>query len=132
MVTTTLDSETWTRLERWVIILIALHSYAVGLMLLVFTHWTAALGGWVPLEQDFFPRQGGIFHVVVATGYLLEYFRYRGVSLLITAKFTALVFLLVMWRLGGPWPVPLSGLADGAMGAVVMVLHRRSRNRIDS
>ena len=117
---------TWRRLETAALVLIALHSYAVGVMLMVFTRWSAEFGGWGAVEPLFFARQGGIFHVVLATGYLVEYFRRGEITLLLIAKSTALVFLLVMWRLGGPWAEPLSGVADGLMGAVMYLLHRRA------
>jgi hypothetical protein len=120
----------YERLERWCVVLIALHSYAVGFFLLFLTEWGVAFGGWGNVTTLFFPRQAGIFHVVIATGYLIEYFRYRGVVLLVSAKFTAVVFLLAMMAVGdAPWAVPLSAIGDGFMGIAVGWIHLKATVR---
>jgi len=63
--------------------------------------------------------------VVLVCGYLIEYFRYGGIWLIVTAKSIALVFLLLATLLGElPWAVPVSGVADGAMALVVWLVHR--------
>jgi len=114
-------------LERWYVILVALHSYCVGGFLLFATRWGAEFGGWGDVEPLFFARQAGVFHFVVATGYLIEYFRYRRITLLLTAKSIAVVFLTSMALLDGqPWAVPLSAAADGAMAGIAWWLHRRA------
>lgn len=115
-------------LETRLIVLIAAHSAVVGILLLFATDWGVALGGWGTVEPPFFARQAGVFHIVVALGYLLEYFRYRGVGLLLIAKTIAVLFLTTSMVLEPqPWVVPLSALGDGAMAFVVYLVHRRSR-----
>jgi hypothetical protein len=117
----------YRRLERWLIVLIALHSYAVGVFLLFLTRWGVAFGGWDNVSTLFFPRQAGVFHLVVATGYLIEYFRYRGIVLMVTAKLTAVVFLFGMMAVGeSSWAVPLSAVGDGLMGVAVLWIHRKA------
>jgi len=114
------------RLEKWLIVLIALHSVGVGVMLMVFPGWALRFAGWGDADPMFFPRQGGVFHVVVAVGYLIEYFRYRGVLLLVAAKGIALVFLLTVSLLTQvPWAVPFCGITDGLMGLVAWFVHSR-------
>jgi len=121
-------SEIARRLEAWLVVLVALHSFAVAVFLLFFTEWGVRFGGWSAAEPLFFARQAGVFHVVVAVGYLLEYFRYRGVSLLVTTKTIAVVFLGSMFLVdGGPWAVPLSAAGDAAMAVVVFAVHRLAR-----
>lgn len=118
----------WRRLEAWLVVLIALHSLTVAFFLLFLTQWGARFGGWGELSPLFFARQAGIFHVVVAAGYLIEWFRYRGVIFLVTTKAIAVVFLGAMYLLNGePWAVPLSAAGDAAMGLAVLVVHRRAR-----
>ena len=114
------------RLERWLVVLIALHSLAVGVALMFFTDWSVTLGGWARAEPRFFAQQAGVFHVVVALGYLLEYLRYRGIGLLVLAKSFAVVFLLSIAILGSdaPWVVPIAALGDGLMAAAVVLVHR--------
>jgi hypothetical protein len=116
------------RLERWLVVLIALHSYGVGCGLLFLTEWGARLGGWSEVDPLFFARQAGIFHFLIATAYLLEYFRNGTVTLLLTAKATAVLFLGVMMLVEpGQWIVPVSAAADGLMGAAVWWVHRGTR-----
>ena len=49
--------------ELWLVVLVSVHSLAVGVSLLFFPQWSAALGGWGEVEHTFFPRQGGVFHL---------------------------------------------------------------------
>ena len=115
------------KLETWYVVLIALHSYCVGGFLLFATRWGAEFGGWGAVEPLFFARQAGIFHFVVATGYLIEYYRDRRITLMLTAKSIAVVFLTAMALVdGGPWAVPLSAAADGVMALIAWWLHRQA------
>ncbi len=114
-------------LERLLVVLVALHSLAVGVVLLGAPRWAAALGGWGEVDTVFFIRQGGAFHFVVAIGYLIEYFRHRTVGLLLTAKTFATVFLVFSWLadLSGPWALPFAALGDALMAVLVLLVHRR-------
>ena len=115
-------SETY---ERALIILIALHSIIVGIMLLFFAEWAIGFAGWSGADPIFFIWQAGVFHFVLAAGYLVEYSRTKTITLLLIAKTTAFVFLI-----GGslltdtPWSVWFSGLADGAMALTAYLVHR--------
>lgn len=118
----------WPRLLRWLLVLVALHSYAVGFFLLFLTEWGARFGGFGVVTPPFFARQAGIFHFVLATGYVIEQFRYGGVALVLTAKATAVVFLVAMVLAGvDAWSVPLSALGDGLMGLAIWFVSRRAR-----
>ena len=111
--------------ERILIILISLHSFIVGLMLLFAADWAVRFAGWTVADPIFFVWQAGAFHFVLATGYLVEYSRTQTISLLLIAKTTAFVFLI-----GGsllvetPWSVWFSGFADGAMALTAFLVHR--------
>ena len=114
-------------LERALVVLIALHSLVVGLLLTFATGWGARFGGFPSPVPLFFPRQAGAFHFVVAAIYLVEHVHYRGVGLLVMTKSIAVAFLFLTAGLDSvPWVVPLSGVGDGLMAAVV-VLVRRAR-----
>ena len=68
----------------------------------------------------------GAFHVALATAYLIEYFKYRGIAVMLAAKSIAFVFLLVTpIFVSVPWAVPFSGVADGAMALTVWWVHRK-------
>ena len=116
------------RLERALVVLIALHSVVVGLFLTFATEWGARFGGFPNPVPLFFPRQAGAFHFVVAAVYLVEYFHYRGVLMLVTTKSIAVVFLgIVTIVCPAPWVVPLSAVGDGLMGLLVVLVRRRRR-----
>ena len=111
--------------ERVLIILIALHSIVVGVMLLVFPEWAVEFAGWPGADPIFFIRQAGVFHFVLAAGYLVEYSRTQTITLLLIAKTTAFVFLVGGSLFGDtPWSVWFSGFADGAMALVAFLVHR--------
>jgi hypothetical protein len=99
----------------------------VGIALAAFPDWSTALAGFGPVRPVFFARQAGVFHLVLAAGYVAE-LRRGSVTLLVTAKAVAAVFLLGS-ALTGPsaWAVPFSGAADGVMGLAVAWLARRNR-----
>jgi hypothetical protein len=117
-----------SRAERLLVVLIILHSVAVGLALLAVPEWALRFGGWAETGPSFFPRQAGVFHFLLALGYGLEFFRCRTVTLLVAAKATAFVFLsaatVLLWP--PPWIVPFSAATDGLMGLAVVLLHRRA------
>lgn len=116
------------RAERALILLVALHSAVVGAALSLFPRFALALAGFGEAPSTFFPRQAGIFHLVLAFGYLAEHFRHRGITLLLFAKAAATVFLLAAAAGGGmPWAVPFCGVADGLMGAAAWAVHRMVR-----
>ena len=114
------------RLLAWLVVAIALHSLGVGVALVLAPAWSVAFGGWGAATPLFFARQFGVFHFVVAAAYVIEFFKYRGVTILLTAKAIAVVSLVdALVRFGGPWAVSLAAVGDAAMGLAVWVLARR-------
>jgi hypothetical protein len=112
------------KLEWWLVVLIALHTFVIGVALLAVPEWALGFGGWQAIPPLFFPRQAGVFHLVLATGYLLEYWRLRSVTLLVTAKACAFVFLGCATLLATvPWFVTFAGIGDGLMGLAALALH---------
>lgn len=120
-----MSSDARARAERGLVLAIALHSLVVGLLLAFATEWGARFAGFAPGGPLFFARQAGAFHFVVAGVYLVEYFRYRGVLLLLLTKAVAVVFLGVSAALpDAAWVVPLSGIGDATMALAVLWLRR--------
>ena len=105
--------------------LVVLHSVGVGLVLLFLPAWALRLGGWESTDHHFFVRQGGAFHLVVATGYALDYWRHRSTDFMLAAKTLAVVFL-VLTGLTTPVPtaVPLAAVGDLIMLALLVSLRR--------
>lgn len=115
----------FARFERPFVAAVVLHSAAIGVALLFFTEPGLLLGGYADVRPLFFPRQAGAFHLVVAAAYAIEYVRYRGLWILLTAKTIAVVFLLGMLAAGPqPWVVPMSAAGDAAMGLAALLLQR--------
>jgi len=113
--------------ERIFVILVAAHSFAIGLALLAVPEWGGRFGGFGRLEPLFFARQGGAFHVVVAIGYLVEHLRHRTITLLLLAKTLAVVFLVTCTVTSPvPWVVPMSAAGDGLMAVGALLIHRWS------
>jgi hypothetical protein len=115
------------RLEAVLVVLIAGHSMIVGALLLFVPAQAVRFGGWSQADPLFFPRQAGVFHLVVAAAYLLDYAQRRSVTLMVIAKTAATLFLLFESLVRpGAWCIPVSGLADGLMVFVILLVHRRS------
>jgi hypothetical protein len=118
-------------LLAWLVVLVALHSIGVGLAMVAATAWSVALGGWGTATPAFFPRQFGVFHFAVAAAYLIEYFRYGGVAILLTAKGIAVVSLVIAtWVDQGPWALPAAAVGDAAMGLAVFAVARRGQRAV--
>jgi hypothetical protein len=120
----------WDTRSRLALVLgaVALHSAAVGLCLM----FAPAIPAWFGLGEcpgRFYRMQGGMFHVVMAVAYALGAARpdrFRGlVPFAIVVKFMAAGFLLTYYLVvDSPPVILLSGLGDGAMGALILLASR--------
>ncbi|MGE5235374.1 MAG: hypothetical protein ACM3O7_03365 [Acidobacteriota bacterium] len=120
----------WQAVAWWYVLLVSLHTFAVGAGLFFVPDWALRFGGWQVIPQPFFPRQAGIFHFILGIGYLAEYRRLRSFFLMVTAKTFAVVFLLGAAVFGGaPWFVPISGIGDGLMALGAVLIARRLHSR---
>jgi hypothetical protein len=111
------------RLESLGVFLIALHSLLIGLMLIFATEWVLGFAGWAHIDHLFFPRQSGAFHIILAVGYVWEYRSHGTIGLILMAKATAVIFLLIMSPWKEAWSVPFSGVFDGLMLAGMAAVH---------
>ena len=114
----------WRRLEGVGVVLVALHSFAIGTMLIFSTAWVLQFAGWDEVSHLFFPRQSGAFHIILAAGYLWEFRAHGTIRLMLLAKGTAVVFLLIMSPWKEAWSVPFSGVFDGLMLVGMAFIHR--------
>ena len=123
------DRIPWKGLEKLGVFLVALHSFLIGLMLIFATARILGFAGWEEVPRLFFPRQSGVFHIILAVGYLWEYRRHGTIGLMLMAKTVAVVFLLIMSPWKEAWSVPFSGIFDGLMLVGMAFIHRMaSRN----
>ncbi len=124
------------KLLKLILFLLSVHSICVGLALISSPSELFAYFGYHTVTERFFPIQGGIFHIVMGVAYYLAA-RYlaeeRGLIILtVIAKLTATCFLILYYFLIHPvWMVLLSGIVDGLMAAVVLIVYRQYKKELD-
>ena len=124
--------QSWPRREALLVLLIALHSIGVGILLLFGSHWALRLGGWAESDSFFFVQQGGVFHLIIAVLYLLDYFRHDSILPIVIAKSSAVVFLIAMRASGEPALVLVSALVDALMLVAVVSVRFLLRGHADA
>jgi hypothetical protein len=114
------------RLFLW---LVALHSFVVGILLIVLPARAFPAFGYGPIGDAFFKVQGGVFHLVMVFGYAGGARRPADnqplIVFAIAAKGLATLFLLSYFIFADRLLVVLlSGIGDGVMGALILFLNR--------
>ncbi len=116
------------KLLNLLLYLLSIHSICVGLALIFTPAEVFAFFGYFPVTERFFPIQGGIFHIIMGIAYYMAARlsdKEQGLILLtIVAKFMATIFLIVYFLLiHHVWMVLLSGIVDGLMAAVILIVY---------
>lgn len=119
------------------LILIAIHSFCVGVGLIVRPAELMQLFGFGLCYERFFPTQGGVFHIVMAVGYLMAAYNvdenHSLIIFSIIVKIMATVFLFTYFiAVEQIWLVLASGFSDGVMGIaiyVALVLYLKSQKK---
>lgn len=111
--------------------LVAIHSFCVGIGLIVAPAEMFEYLGYNKCTERFFPTQGGIFHIIMAVGYYMGALRYsKSYDLIvfsIIVKFSATVFLIVYYlAVKSTWLILLSAVTDGLMGIIIYWLLSKS------
>lgn len=117
------------------LLLVALHSFLVGVGLIVFPPALMEFFGYGVCTERFFPSQGGVFHIAMAVGYAMAAYNLKRYECLIIfsiiVKFMATVFLFVYFFLvSSIWLVILSGISDFLMGLIILILYRFVKKRV--
>lgn len=117
------NSSKYLKIFLW---LIAIHSFTVSLLLIFLGNEGIRFFGF-PEGNQFFQVQGGVFHLVMCVAYILASLNIGKNALLIifiiSAKFIATAYLLIYYLFFDPViTILLSGLADGLMGLLVLLL----------
>jgi nucleoside-diphosphate-sugar epimerase len=107
--------------------LLGFHSLAVGIGLLTLPSSFLTNFGLLEEKESFFQAQGGAFHVAMSLAYCMAAINagksQRLVRFVIYVKLLAFVFLLSYYIFVSPvWFILFSGVADGAMGVMVLIL----------
>ena len=115
--------------------LIALHSFFVGVALIVHPSRLMQVLGYGTITEHFFPAQGGVFHVLMSILYGLVALRLDQLRCLIyfsvIVKFSAVIFLFSYYIIADHiFIVLVSGIVDGAMAVAIIMANRSYKKQI--
>ena len=113
---------------------VAAHSCALGMLLLASPAWMLELAGWQYGGPAFFPRQSGVFLLIVGGAYLVGLWQRPFAEFLVATKAVAVLFLLTEYVFGeAPTAALVAALLDGAMGlsvALALAWERQRRRQV--
>jgi len=109
--------------------LVAIHSFFVGVGLIVLPDSFLDFFGYNECTERFFPSQGGVFHIAMAVGYAMAAYNLKRYECLIifsiVVKFMATMFLVIyFFFVSSIWLVIFSGATDFLMGLIILTLYR--------
>ncbi len=115
--------------------LVALHSFAVFLGLLLLPAQQLSLFGLENYRASFFQAQGGVFHLVMSVAYIMAAKYIDETPALIyfsiSAKSIAVVFLLIYYvTVESAWIISLSAIGDGIMAAIIYLLYIQYKREV--
>jgi hypothetical protein len=116
--------------------LIGIHSFMVGIGLLFMPPSALDFFGFVDYKESFFQAQGGVFHIAMSVAYIMAWMKVeksiRLIQFVIVVKLLAFVFLFSYYLFVLPaWLILLSGIGDGLMGLIVLLLYQKSELGIE-
>jgi len=114
------------KLLSTVLWLVALHSIAIGLVLIAQPALLMKLSGFSPECDRFFPTQGGVFHILMALAYVMgatniKKYHYLIVFSIIVKAVATLFLMVYFFTIEFKWIVLLSGIGDGIMGLIIFL-----------
>ena len=109
--------------------LVALHSFCVGIAMIVLPIDLIAYFNIPPSEHRFFITQGGVFHVVMSFAYIMVALNIDNnnslIKFSIVAKFCATLFLFTYFVFVNQFGlIFLSAIGDFCMGLLMLVIYR--------
>lgn len=109
--------------------LIGVHSFLVGIGLIFIPPSFLNYFGFVNYTASFFQVQGGVFHIAMSIAYVTAGRDVPNSSQLIrfiiVVKLLAFIFLIIYFIfMLNSWMILMSGIADGVMGVIVLVLYK--------
>jgi len=108
--------------------LVAVHSFLVGIGLIVLPSSAFEFLGFNPTFERFFSTQGGVFHIAMSVGYAMagyDKIKYKQLIVFsIIVKIIATVFLISYFLIiSSQWLILMSGISDFLMGAIILYLY---------
>jgi len=121
----------YRKLLQWILWLIAIHSICFGLALIVLPISFIELFGF-QLSEKFFAVQGGVFHIIISTSYIMAALKPESSGKLIFlscfTKFSAAVFLFSYYFFEKQiFMVFFSGVGDLLMGVAILFCYKLYR-----
>jgi uncharacterized MnhB-related membrane protein len=115
-----MTKRSWGLALNGLILAVACHSIAGGILLLFFPMWTLRLAGWGYAGEAFWPSQAGLFLALLGSVYALAIRLRALIWFLIASKACAFVFLVLsVVLLKAPKVVLTMAIGDGLMGLCV-------------
>ena len=113
--------------------LIALHSFSVGIGLILFPPNYLEYFGFPNYTYSFFQAQGGVFHIVMSVAYIRAIkYMYKSSGLIvfsISAKAMATIFLVAYYIfVESSWMIIMSAFGDAVMASILFLLYRRFKS----
>ena len=108
--------------------LVALHSFIVGVCLILLPSSVFEFLGFNPSFDRFFSTQGGVFHIIMSVCYAMGAYDLKKFLALVIfsfiVKFIAAIFLLLYFILiSSQLLIILSCISDFAMGLIIFILY---------
>ena len=109
--------------------LVAIHSLIVGILLIFFPASVMGNFGYDNINEPFFMRQGGVFHLVMCVAYVMAAYYYMHQRTLIVfsiiAKMIATIFLFFYYFfISQIWMVLFSAFGDAFMAVLIFILYK--------
>lgn len=122
------DLNGWSKYLKFFLWLVAIHSFLVGIGLILLPDSALDFFGYNDCRERFFPSQGGVFHIAMAVGYAMAAYNLKRYECLIIfsiiVKIMATVFLLIyFFFVSSIWLVIVSGMSDFLMGVIIYILY---------
>jgi len=116
--------------------LISIHSFLVGVGLIIFQGELMEYIGFQFVHERFFQVQGGVFHIVLSICYILPVISYNNFKTLvifsIIAKISATVFLLIYFLFfDSILCVLLSGFGDCTMAVLLLYVYHNRQKKVE-
>ena len=116
-----------SRILKIYLVLVALHSFCVGIGLIFLPASQMTLMGF-NISENFFPDQGGVFHIIMSIAYILPVIDvkkyYSFIFFTIIVKFIATLFLFIYYLFINPiLMVLISGIFDFLIGLVLLIIY---------
>ena len=113
----------------------ALHSFVIGLILIFHPADMIGYFGYKSIHEQFFPVQGGVFHILMAVLYFLTAAQWMHLKCLVyfslIVKSTAVVFLLSYYAFVDHITILIVlGFCDGTMAVLIALTAKSLKNEM--